>query len=86
MAFDGVADLRDQGGHIFSTFLEVTAPRIEDRFELFHQEGDIAAFTKHGGDDPGKGDDPLKVIHILRIDEDFEGAAQFVGGDPYSSN
>lgn len=80
VGFDHRADLGDDAGHVNATGLEVAAARVEDGFEFFHQEGDVAAFAEHGGHDAGDGDDPLEVVHVLRVDEDLEGAARFVGG------
>jgi hypothetical protein len=77
---DHRADLGDDAGHVDAAGLEVAAARVEHGFQLFHDEGDVAALAEHGGKDAGKRHDPLEVVHVLRVDEDLEGAAQFVRG------
>lgn len=77
---DHRADLGDDAGHVDAAGLEVAAAGVEHGFHLFHQEGDVAALAEHGGDDAGERHDPLEVVHVLRVDEDFEGAALFVRG------
>ncbi len=80
MVFDHGADLSDDAGHIHAAGLEVAAAGVEYGFQLFDQEGDVAALAEHGAHDAGDGHDPLEVVHVLRVDEDLEGAARFVGG------
>src|SRR5690348_13592433 len=74
------ADLGDDAGHVDAAGLEVAAAGVEYGFQLFHDEGDVAALAEHGGEDAGERHDPLEVIHVLRVDEDLEGAALLVLG------
>jgi len=76
---DHRADLGHDAGHVDAARLEVAAAGVEHRLHLFDQEGDVAALAEHGGDDAGERDDPLEVVHVLRVDEDLEGAALLVG-------
>jgi len=78
--FDHRADLGDDAGHVDAAGLEVAAAGVEHGLEFFHDEGDVAALAEHGGEDAGERDDPLEVVHVLRVDEDLEGAALFVLG------
>ena len=77
---DHRADLGDDAGHVDAAGLEVAAAGVEDGFEFFDDEGDVAAFAEDGGEDAGERDDPLEVVHVLRVDEDLEGAALLVLG------
>src|SRR6185437_11332529 len=44
------------------------------------EEGDVAALAEHGGHDARQRHDPLEVVHVLRVDEDLEGAAHLEFG------
>ncbi|MNN47599.1 hypothetical protein D3C81_1620270 [compost metagenome] len=73
------ADLGDDRRHVHAALLQVAAARVEHRLELLDQEGAVAALAQHRGHDAGEGDDPLEVVHVLRVDEDLEGPALLVG-------
>src|ERR1700676_3199631 len=70
--FDHMAQLRDGRGHEFTAGLPVAALRIEYRLQFVDQKRRIAALAKYRGNDPGKRDDPLEGIEILRVDEYLE--------------
>ena len=78
MLLDHRADLGDDAGHVDAAGLEVAAAGVEHGLEFFDDEGDVATFAEHGGEDAGERDDPLEVVHVLRVDEDLEGAALLV--------
>src|SRR5690606_30473399 len=75
-----VPDLRHQRGHELAALLEVAAAGIEHAVQLFHQERDVAALAEHRRDDARQRHDPLEVVHVLRVDEDLEGAPELVLG------
>ena len=78
MVFDDRADLRDDARHVDAAGLEVAAARVEHGFQFLDEEGHVAALAEDGAHDAGDGDHPLEVVHVLRVDEDLEGAARFV--------
>ena len=80
MVFDDRADLRDDARHVDAAGLEVAAARVEHGFQFLDEEGHVAALAEDGAHDAGDGDHPLEVVHVLRVDEDLEGAARFVFG------
>src|SRR6266851_6453683 len=77
MLLDDVADRCQQRGHVTSLHPRAAA-RIEHRFQLLDDEGDIAAAAEHGTDHPRQADGPGVVFHVLRIDEDLERADAIV--------
>src|SRR5581483_10767991 len=77
---DDVVELGHDRGHVHAAGLEVAAARIEHGFQFLDQEGDVAALAEHRGHDSRQRHDPLEVVHILRVDEDLEGTAQFEFG------
>src|SRR6185312_4002170 len=77
---DDVAELGHDRGHVYAAGLEVAAARIEYGLQFFHKEGDVAALAEHGGHDARQRHDPLEVVHVLRVDEDLEGAAHLEFG------
>jgi len=78
--FDDLADFGNQGRHELAAGLPVAAAGIEDGLELFDEEGDVAAFAEHGGDHSGQCHDPLVVVEVFGVDEDFKGSADFLLG------
>ena len=78
MLLDHFTDLGNDGRHISAALLVVAAARIEYRFELLHQEGDIATFSEDRGGDAGQRHDPHEVLHVFRVDEHLERSAMLV--------
>src|ERR1041384_1192080 len=48
---------------------------------LLDDKGDIATAAEHGADHAGQRDGPGEVLHVLRVDEDLEGATPAVLDD-----
>jgi len=51
------------------------AAGIEHRLQLLYDKGHIAAAPEHRGNHPGERHGPGEVLHVFRIDKNFEGAA-----------
>ena len=69
---DDVTQFGDDRRHKFPAGLPVAAARIEYGLELIDEKSHVAAFAKHGRDDPRQSHDPLVVVEVFRIDENFE--------------
>jgi len=50
----------------------LSALGIEHGLELLHHEGDVAAAAEDGRDHARQRHGPGVVLHVLRVDEDFE--------------
>src|ERR1700726_1762504 len=66
---DYVAELGDDRRHELPAGLPVATARVKHSLELINEEGDVAAFSEHGRDDPRQRHDPLEMIEVLRVDE-----------------
>src|SRR5580698_10804129 len=78
VAFDDIAQFRDGRGHEFAARLPIAALRIEYGLEFVDQERRIAALAEYRGNNPRQRHDPLKMIEVLRVDEELEGPPLFM--------
>src|SRR5215471_6868505 len=77
VALDDLANRSEQGGNIAAVH-PLPATRIEDRLELFHDEGNVSAAPEHRRYHAGERQGPGIGFHVLGIDEDLEGPAAAV--------
>jgi len=77
---DDIADLGDDRRRITTALFEITSLRVENAVHFIDQEGHVSTFAKHRRQNPCQGDDPLEMFHVLGVDEDLEGSAQFMLG------
>ena len=77
---DDIADLGDDRWRVAAALFKITPLRVENAVHFVDQEGDVPTLAKHRRQNPRQGDDPLEMLHVLGIDENFEGAALFMLG------
>ena len=65
MFLDDVTQFSDDRRHKLAARFPVSAPRIEDSFQLIDQESHVATFAEYGRNNPGQRDNPLVVVKVL---------------------
>src|ERR1051326_9508143 len=73
MALDHFPNRGKQRGDIATTH-PLPAARVEHGLEFLHHEADIATTAEHRADHARQSHRPGVMLHVLGVDEDFEGA------------